>query len=96
MEEMEVRAWGKPFPEQIQNAPVDHLHIAAVINQCNNLHGKILTVIDAAYNNPQQNKAVKDIVRRMFREQMDYMVVLSDPNSDERRGCQTPIPKAKK
>lgn len=87
-----VRNWGEPTHEQINNAPRDHLHIATVISQCNFLHGKILTIIDASFTGTQ-NKAVKDLVRKSFREQMDWMAELSDPYSRNRsfpKGNQSP------
>lgn len=74
---IEVRAWGRPTQKQIDDAPADHLHIASVITECNTLHGRVLTIIDAAYVNEQQNKATKDLIRKAFREQMDLLVEMS-------------------
>lgn len=84
MEDAAVRNWGEPSAEQLANAPQDHLHIATVITDCNRLHGKVLTILDAVFANPAQCKAIKDLVRGVFREQMDHMADLSDENSTER------------
>jgi hypothetical protein len=78
MEETIVRNWGNPTAQQLINTPQDHLHIATVVCQCNFLHGKVLTIIDAVFSNPAQCKAIKDLVRSAFREQIDHMVDLSD------------------
>lgn len=35
-------------------------------NELSNLLGQILTIVDSAYTNPVQNKALKDLVRQRF------------------------------
>lgn len=51
--------------------------VEGVIAQFNHLQGKVLTVVDAAIVEPQQNKAIKDLVKKAFYDQMDYVVELA-------------------
>jgi hypothetical protein len=62
--------------------------------QVKKLAGKVLTILDAAYMNDNQNKAVKDLVKSCFRSQLSDMwkVAYADPNSDCSEGvCQKDI-----
>ena len=63
------------------------LHYSTVAEQIKKLAGKVLTVVDAAYVNENQNKAVKDLTKNCFRSQLSdlYKTAHEDPNSD---GCE--------
>ena len=53
------------------------LTLSSINAQVGFLQGKVLTVIDAAYHNPTQNKAVKDLVRQAFSEGLDWIAKLA-------------------
>jgi len=56
------------------------LHWMDICNQVKFLQGKVLTVIDASYIvNEKQAKAVKDLVNKMFSEQLTYSSQLCFP-----------------
>jgi predicted kinase len=44
------------------------------------LQGKILTVIDASYNDKEQRKAVKDLINNFFSYQLNWIYDISHPN----------------
>ncbi len=47
---------------------VDTFHV-----QIGYLEGKILTIADASFGDTEQRKAVKDLIKRMFREQRNHV-----------------------
>lgn len=57
------------------------LNYSAIVSQLNFLEGKILTVIDASYTNERQTKAVKDLVKSQFREQISWIGTLCFPET---------------
>jgi hypothetical protein len=46
------------------------MHYTGIAEQVKKLAGKVLTILDAAYVNENQNKAVKDLVKSSFRSQL--------------------------
>lgn len=44
-----------------------------IVSQFRFLEGNILTVVDAAFSDREQRKAVKDLVRGHIREQLKYI-----------------------
>ena len=50
-----------------------------VQSQIKFLQGKVLTVIDASYSDERQLKAVKDLVNRMFSEQLTWISQICFP-----------------
>ncbi len=52
--------------------------LEGVIAQFGFLEGKILTIIDAAFSDGTQRKAVKDLARNAFRDQMNHMEAISN------------------
>lgn len=55
--------------EQIETKRVD-LDYQIVIKQFKSLEGKILTLLDSSIENERQVKAMKDLTKKMFSEQM--------------------------
>lgn len=49
------------------------LEFSAIEAQLGHLEGKILTIIDASYSDERQLNAVKGLVKKMFREQRDWI-----------------------
>lgn len=49
---------------------------SAIETQVKFLQGKVLTVIDAAFADREQKKAVKDLINQQFREQLDWIYEL--------------------
>ena len=49
------------------------LGLKGIHSQLGFLEGDVLTILDAAYHNPTQNKAVKDLVKQKFRSYREYM-----------------------
>jgi hypothetical protein len=43
------------------------------------LLGKVLTVIDASYSNPTQNKAIKNLIKAVFRQQIEHIHGITEP-----------------
>ena len=41
-----------------------------IMDELENLLGQVLTIVDAAYTNPAQNKATKDLIRQRFGNKM--------------------------
>jgi hypothetical protein len=52
------------------------LHWSSIEAQLGFLKGKILTVVDAAIADPQQNKAMKDLVHQQFGEQLNHIFTI--------------------
>jgi hypothetical protein len=71
------------------------LHYSTVAEQIKKLAGKVLTVLDAAYVNENQNKAVKDLTKNSFRSQLSeiYKTAHEDPDCDscESEACMKDI-----
>jgi len=65
--------------------PEASLSLSGIQAQIGFLEGDVLTVIDAAYHNPTQNKAVKDLVKQKFRSQRDHITALAQGET----GCST-------
>lgn len=51
---------------------------SVVCNQIKRLLGQVLTVIDASYTNERQLKAIKDIVRNHFSNELSYLWKVSE------------------
>lgn len=62
------------------------LNFSAISSQFGFLEGKILTVVEAAIADAEQRKALKDIVRGYFRDQLSHMHRCVNSTSQ----CQTP------
>lgn len=64
------------------------LHYDTVAQQIKKLAGKVLTVVDAAYINEGQNKAVKDLTKNSFRSQLSELWDKSreDPDCESAEG----------
>lgn len=57
------------------------LDYSGVISQFKFLQGKVLTVIEASFSDERQLKAVKDLINKMFSEQMTYCAQLCFPET---------------
>lgn len=57
------------------------LDYGAIQSQLSFLQGKVLTVIDASYNNERQLKAVKDLVKSAFHEQQTWILQICFPEA---------------
>jgi hypothetical protein len=55
------------------------LSYGSISSQIKFLQGKVLTVIDASYSEERQLKAVKDLVNKMFSEQLTWISQLCFP-----------------
>lgn len=49
------------------------LPLSAIQGQISFIQGKVLTIIDATYASPTQNKAVKDLIKDAFRTQQNWI-----------------------
>jgi hypothetical protein len=56
------------------------LDLGSILSQIKFLQGKVLTVIEASYSEERQLKAVKDLVNKMFSEQMTWITQLCNPD----------------
>jgi hypothetical protein len=56
------------------------LPYGSIVSQFKFLQGKVLTVIEASYSDERQLKAVKDLVNKMFSEQMTWVSQLCYPD----------------
>lgn len=65
---------GEKFPPEEKQ-----LGLGAIQAQVSFLEGKVLTVIDASFTEDRQLKAVKDLIKRAFREQLDWITQLCYP-----------------
>jgi hypothetical protein len=65
------------------------MHYDGIAEQVKKLAGKILTILDAAYVNENQNKAVKDLVKSSFRSQLGdiHTKAYEDPDSESCEGA---------
>jgi hypothetical protein len=65
------------------------LPLNAIIAQMRFLQGSVLTIVDASYSNPEQNKAVKDLIKQSFRDKMNWIgqLVAGKDNGGELRYC---------
>jgi len=68
-----------------------NLSYSNAADQVKKLAGKVLTILDAAYVNENQNKAVKDLVKSSFRIQLSDMwkTAYADPNNECSEGEST-------
>lgn len=55
------------------------LDCGEVLAQVKFLQGKVLTVVEASYCEERQLKAVKDLINKMFSEQMTWITQLCNP-----------------
>lgn len=55
------------------------LDYSTIETQVKFLQGKVLTVVDASHNDQRQLKAVKDLVNKMFSEQLSWIAQLCYP-----------------
>lgn len=55
------------------------LDCGEIISQIKFLQGKVLTVVEASYQEERQLKAVKDLINKMFSEQMTWITQLCYP-----------------
>jgi len=55
------------------------MYYGGISSQIKFLQGKVLTVIDASYTNEKQLKAVKDLINKMFSEQLTWISQLCYP-----------------
>lgn len=51
----------------------------SILSQVKFLEGKILTIIDASYSDPIQRKAVKDLLKSAFHQQITWIAALCWP-----------------
>lgn len=51
----------------------ESLPIRSIRAQTSFLQGKVLTVIDASYSSPIQNKAIKDLLKQIFLDHLRWM-----------------------
>lgn len=58
------------------------LEFSSIVAQLGFLEGKVLTIIDASYTNERQLKAVKDLVKKMFSEQRNWIGQLCYPTEN--------------
>lgn len=60
------------------------LHYDTIAHHVKKLAGKVLTILDAAYVNENQNKAVKDLTKNSFRSQLSdiWKWAFEDPNCE--------------
>jgi hypothetical protein len=49
------------------------LPLSGVHAQLNFLMGDVLTIIDASYSSPEQNKAIKDLIKNSFRTKHKWL-----------------------
>ncbi len=56
------------------------LDVGSILSQIKFLQGKVLTVIEASYAEERQLKAVKDLINKMFSEQMTWVTQLCNPD----------------
>lgn len=75
-----------------RNVAFQMLHYDVVSAHVKKLAGKILTILDAAYVNENQNKAVKDLVKSSFRSQLGdlWNKAVEDPNCESSEGQAVP------
>lgn len=55
-----------------------HLPLSAIIAQTRFLQGSVLTIIDASYASPEQNKAIKDLIKQAFSDKMRWVTSLAN------------------
>ena len=55
------------------------MYYTGILSQIKFLQGKVLTVIDASYSNEKQLKAVKDLISKMFSEQLTWISQICYP-----------------
>ena|SRR3990167_6819073 len=65
---------GEQLAEKLNEATMP---LSGVCSQFNFLMGKVLTIIDASIADERQNKALKDLIKNSFREQMDWVTKVS-------------------
>lgn len=65
---------GEELAEKIEKGK---LPLSSIMAQFNFLQGKVLTIIDASIQDERQNKALKDLIKNSFYEQMDWVTKLS-------------------
>jgi hypothetical protein len=63
-----------------QLGEVKKLPYTAIQAQIKFLQGKILTVVEASYVDTTQRKAIKDLVNKMFSEQLTWISQLCYPD----------------
>jgi hypothetical protein len=56
------------FVKDVATLPLSGVHA-----QLNFLMGDVLTIIDASYSNPEQNKAIKDLIKNSFRARHNWL-----------------------
>jgi hypothetical protein len=52
------------------------LPLSAITAQLRFLQGSVLTIVDASYASPEQNKAIKDLIKQSFSEKMRWITTL--------------------
>ena len=65
---------GKELATKLEEAT---LSLSGICSQINFLQGKILTIIDASISDKVQNKAIKDLIKTQFYEQMNWITKIS-------------------
>jgi hypothetical protein len=76
------------MPFTISKVKEKKLEYYVIDTQLNHLMGKILTIIDSAIIDKNQNKAIKDLVRDKFNKKRDWIYQLCGlPNK-----CQPEMP----
>ena len=61
---------GNALTDRPYIAGADHSFVLDVLKRAT---GKILTVVEASYSDKEQRKAMKDIVKSMFSDEMEYI-----------------------
>jgi len=69
------------MPHEYMGKEVFH-SFGTIQTQVKFLQGKVLTVIDASYTDGRQLKAVKDLVNKMFSEQLTWISQLCYPTTN--------------
>jgi hypothetical protein len=65
---------------EVEKVPTIGVDIFGI--QVGHLEGKILTIVDASYSDREQREAVKDLVRKMFREQRRHVETIAYKTSE--------------
>lgn len=83
----------KTVTQEVKSEPKE-LSYNAILSQVKFLQGKVLTVIDAVSAEKEQKKAIKDLIKNAFSQQLNWIYELcgypEDANLDESEEGQFP------
>lgn len=74
---------------QIVAEATSNFSFEAVTAQMNFLQGNVLTIVDAAFTDPIQRKAVKDLVKAQFIRQINWIAEMTDLKEGRFAACST-------